>query len=117
MGVAADDDSKTGCGRVKVQGIYVVNEINEPPFEFCDLCFRDMTAWSPGIDIAANDSEWRESFQQFQKPCVSDIAGMKNVITTIESGYRFLPQEAMRIRNYTDLYHLEPNTHRVRGFR
>lgn len=85
-----------------MNGLYVVQHIEVVSFEEDDFGFRQLAAPAGAIDITANGGNGSYFFKRFKDCKISDIAQVKDVLDSLESGYHFRPQLAVRIADYTN---------------
>jgi hypothetical protein len=85
MGMAADNGVKSGCGRVQVKLVGVVEHIQA---EFTDLhhfgIFKVLGPLPP-VHVSSNRHQWSQSSQDFEDLRATHIACMNDEFNALES--------------------------------
>lgn len=99
VGVAADDGGESGGFGVEVEGVEVVNDVDNSAGEFDD--FSSVETLGPGldVDIAADGGDGRDFLERGNDLRIADVAGMDDVLRAAQESERFRTEQAVRVRD------------------
>lgn len=102
MRVAADDDMKTSGDRIQVEGVQIMQDIEENLPSFRNGCFWEGAGPVGSIHISTHGDNGRKLSQSGENFRLAHIAGMENQLRTTQGLQRLRPQQSVSIRNQPD---------------
>ncbi len=97
VGMAADDDAETGCGRIYFKFFYVVDDIDADFSNFDDRRFGKPARPTTLIVISSDSDDGSDRFQGLDHLGLPDIPGMDDQIRTLKSLKRLRPKQTVSV--------------------
>src|SRR4051812_25640295 len=106
--MSGHNDSKSGCLRVEIELVQIVQDVNADTLQVQRLAQRDRFSPRALVIVASNSVHRCNLTQRFEDLRSADIACVNDVTDTLEGSNRFRPKQAVRIRDEADGFHVSP---------
>jgi len=93
----ADDDVESGCGRVQVEFMNIVQHIDVGGTRFNDGGERQRGGPGSVVNVASDGYDRSESFERVQDFRLPDVPGMNNQVRAFQRSPGFVAQQAVSV--------------------